>query len=297
MKGIFIEMENTIEKLKKPVDELFTRCYNLANTCIKYPKYRNVLTKNSVFKNKHKGERCFILGNGPSLNNINFSELSTEYIFTVNQLFKNPKFEELHTNYHIWSDPIFFDLFNEERMSKEYVNEFYKVNTFDNKPICFMPMQARKYIERFSIDKELNVNYIHTCLTFFDGIKRCGDFAKLVPSFSTVVINAIQLAIYMGFKEIYLLGCDCTGIVAKIEKEQGKTVNSYAYMMSERDVKLVDTDFEKAFKSWMKIFHQYKWVSRICNSQNIKLVNCTENSILNVIPYISLEKILGENRS
>lgn len=290
-------MENTIEKLKKPIDEIFIRCYNLANSCIKYPVYRKILTKNSLYKNKHKGERCFILGNGPSLNNINFSELSTEYIFTVNQLFKNPKFGELYTNYHIWSDPIFFDISSEERLDEEYVNEFYKVNTFDNKPICFVPIQAKKYIGRFGIDKELNINYIHTCLTFFDGIKRYSDYAKLVPSFSTVVINTIQLAIYMGFKEIYLLGCDCTAIVAMIEKEQGKKVNSYAYTLSERDVKLVDTDFEKAFKSWMNIFHQYKWVNRICNSQNIKLANCTENSILNVIPYISLEKILGENKS
>ena len=37
-----------------------------------------------------------------------------------------------------------------------------------------------------------------------------------IPSFTTVVQYCIIVAIYMGFNEIYLLGCDSTGIVATI---------------------------------------------------------------------------------
>ena len=285
-------MIDAIEHLKTFIDSIIINSYNFANSCFKYGKYKNLLSSNVEFKDKHKNERCFILGNGPSLNNVDFSNLKGEYIFTVNQLYKNIRYSELHSNYHIWTDPVFFNMSDKERLSNDYVKEFYKINTANHRPICFMPVQAQEYVDFLKLEKELDIHYLNTCLTFCDNINSSCDFTRLVPSFSTVVINTIQLAVYMGFKEIYLLGCDCTGIVGMIDKEQDKQIKSYAYKLSDRDIVLMDNDFEKAFEGWAKIFHQYKWIGKICKKKGIDLINCTENSILNVITYKSLKCIL-----
>ncbi len=41
----------------------------------------------SRFKNKYSGKRCFIVGNGPSLNKLDLKKLDGEYTFAVNGIF------------------------------------------------------------------------------------------------------------------------------------------------------------------------------------------------------------------
>ena len=43
--------------------------------------------KLKALKNKHKGKRCFVIGNGPSLNKMDLSLLKNEYTFGVNGVF------------------------------------------------------------------------------------------------------------------------------------------------------------------------------------------------------------------
>ncbi len=47
-------------------------------------KNKKLLNKNKKFKNIHKGNRCFILGNGLSLKQQDLTLLKNEYVFTVN---------------------------------------------------------------------------------------------------------------------------------------------------------------------------------------------------------------------
>ena len=83
--------------------------------------YKELLQRNIRYRDIHKGERCFILANGPSVNGLDFSLLKDEITFTVNQIVRNPQFEKLNANYHIWSDRIFFEIQdgNEEDMEEK----------------------------------------------------------------------------------------------------------------------------------------------------------------------------------
>lgn len=57
---------------------------------LRNPEYFEMAKENSAFRNIHNGERCFILGNGPSIKFVDFSQLENEYVFTVNQMPRNP---------------------------------------------------------------------------------------------------------------------------------------------------------------------------------------------------------------
>ena len=48
------------------------------------PELKTLISPNSSLKGIHQGQRCFIFGNGPSLNNVDFSLFENEYSFTVN---------------------------------------------------------------------------------------------------------------------------------------------------------------------------------------------------------------------
>ena len=45
--------------------------------------YRNLLQNNKKLKNKHKGQRCFVLCNGPSVAGQDLSPLKNEVVITV----------------------------------------------------------------------------------------------------------------------------------------------------------------------------------------------------------------------
>ena len=68
-----------------------------------YKKHK-ILRDNRKFKDIHKGKRCFIFGSGPSIQKLNFKMFANEYIFTVNQFPRFENFEDLKTNYHLFSD-------------------------------------------------------------------------------------------------------------------------------------------------------------------------------------------------
>lgn len=51
------------------------------------PAFHESMERLSAFKDKHRGERCFIIGNGPSLNKMDLSYLKDEITFGVNKIY------------------------------------------------------------------------------------------------------------------------------------------------------------------------------------------------------------------
>ena len=52
-----------------------------------YPQYRTSMRRLAALKDKHRGERCFIIGNGPSLRQTDLSLLENEVTFGLNRIY------------------------------------------------------------------------------------------------------------------------------------------------------------------------------------------------------------------
>lgn len=96
-----------------------------------------LIASNVKYKDIHKGERCFIIGNGPSLKKLDLSLLKDEYTITVNQSPRIENFKDLHTTYHLWVDERFFHLKQDNPNDMELLDVMRNVNTNDNKPTVF----------------------------------------------------------------------------------------------------------------------------------------------------------------
>ena len=81
------------------------------------------------------------------------------------------------------------------------------VNLKNEKPECFFPINQMGFVKKYGLDKELQVNYLSMQHIMVDSHFPT-DLSKPIPRSQTVVHTCIIAAIYMGFKEIYLLGCD-----------------------------------------------------------------------------------------
>ena len=65
-------------EVKEKIDELIYRVFNVFSDAILFlgRKNKNLIKDNSRFKDVHYGDRCFIVGTGPSINSLSDSFIS-----------------------------------------------------------------------------------------------------------------------------------------------------------------------------------------------------------------------------
>lgn len=271
---------------------------NTRISLVKRSRLRNVwgaLNANHELENIHKGKRCFVIGNAPSLNTQDLSVLKDEIVLTVNQISRNKQFKSLNTNYHFWADPGFFKE-NSKEGDKELLEVMMSVNTEGNRPICFFPLEVKEFVSKKKLDQVLNVRYFVPGHILFDQYKKI-DFSGMIPGMNTVVQYAIMLGIYMGCTEIYLLGCDCTGILSYIETKTDSGNFEYAYDISQAEAErmkamLGGVSCEQTFYGWAKIFEGYRLLGGYCKKRGIQLINLTNGGILDCLPRKKFENVV-----
>lgn len=266
-------------------------------------KYLEIATQvktNEQFKNKYCGERCFIIGNGPSLKTQDLTWLGSEYVFTCNQIMRNPIYPSLKSNFHFFADPTFFELKKESSADMEVLELMRRINTEGNSPVCFFATEGYGFSKEFELDKELDLHYFAHRLEFTDEYDSELQFERFVPNLHTVVHYAIAMAIYMGFKEIYLVGCDCTNVVTAVNTRlRDGNGAEYAYeisqnekdRMQQRNSKIM---MEDELKSFSEVFRAYRLFGEYCAKRGINLVNCTNGGLLDSLPRKKYEEVINQ---
>jgi Predicted nucleoside-diphosphate sugar epimerases len=166
------------------------------------------------FNNIHKGKRCFIIGNGPSLraNDLDHIAQSGDISFASNKIYSIYGQTDWRPDYYFVSDQHFMvQHWNEITEIKEnkflaYLNQYvtmdmlYKLMGHDN-----VYLFRSRYLQ-YDSDK----NSLLPVYDFFNESypSFSGDAAKFVFEGFTVTYLMIQWAAYMGFSEMFLLGVD-----------------------------------------------------------------------------------------
>ena len=133
------------------------------------------------FKGVHRGKRLFILASGPSLNTLDLSKLERRIVMGLNRSFLAVP----DAHYHCAMDRRLFDLYPEELKRTRYLFTI---------PGCPWGIPVKLLgTEGFSWDLE-----------------------KGIYSGYSIAYYALQLAVYMGFSEIFFLGLD-------LKLREGKT--------------------------------------------------------------------------
>lgn len=151
-----------------------------------HPWRRESIHKLAVLKDSHKGERCFLIGNGPSLRITDLSKLSGEFTFGFNRIFLAA--EELG---FVPSCLVSInDLVVEQSTAELQALKMPK----------FFAWRARRWL---AMDE--NMHFIYTSYTG-PGFSR--DVRWRVWEGATVTNVALQLAFHMGFSKVILIGVD-----------------------------------------------------------------------------------------
>lgn len=153
------------------------------------------------FKDIYKGKRIFVIGNGPSLSCEDLDTLykNGEICIGANKIYKLFSHTFWRPECLCFIDPIII------------AEALEQIDLFDGN-IFLADVYHRYSVDMRSLDK---VNIVHLGADIID------DYYPNKPGFSddltrgtytnfSVTYFALQIAVYMGAKEIYLLGCDHT---------------------------------------------------------------------------------------
>ncbi len=260
----------------------------------------STLKLNEKFRGIHQGDRCFIIGNGPSISRLNFEKLADEYTFTVNQFARFNGFEKLKTNFHLFGDERVFYLKDSDDLNIENLNYIKKLNESSSDIQFFLVYSSKKFIEKSECFKNAKVNYFSNVIDFYDGFNEGFDLTKSIPWFPTCIDYCIAIAMFMGFNEIYLLGCECTGFL-KVTSIDSKNATDYSYGYSvssnesdriKQQVKVYGVADE--LEMWVKILRYYDYFEKYSKLKHIKIVNCTDGGILESFERKSLDDVLRQ---
>ena len=146
-------------------------------------------------KDSHKGEKCFIIGNGPSLSADDLNRIQDSGIptFAMNRVFKFFPQTRWRPTYYISEDILIL---------KDTVSDVEQISA----KIKFIPVNLNWY-EGIDI-KGAQYFWMDYQSEMKDTFGLSLDCAHSVRCRGTVTTTCIQFAIYMGFTEIYLLGID-----------------------------------------------------------------------------------------
>ena len=151
-----------------------------------HPWRRSSLRMLKQYQDRHRGERCFIIGNGPSLLNTDLSHLQDEITFGLNRIYL--KFPELGftTSYYLCINSLVIE---------QSAADIQK-----------LPMP--KFISwrsRSLIQPTPDMAFLHTT---YSGPKFARDARQRLWEGGTVTYVALQLAYFMGFEQVILIGVD-----------------------------------------------------------------------------------------
>lgn len=251
------------------------------------------IKKNKKFHNCHTGKRCFILGNAPSLLDVDFSCLKNEIVFACNHIAFVEGYEKLNVNYYFAMDEAFFCMDNKVRTNNcEIAKTFSKIG--ENKGIeFFVPYNAMEFVKT-NLDKNLRINYIYRVVC--PKMKKSNvRLDKKCYPFQLTVQMMIGAAIYMGFDKIYLLGLEESAIIDLLNNRAEHSMRHAYNNELERKTLLgaiPPLSMVELLRNYEKVFSEYEKLAQYCKDNKIQLFNSTPYSLIDSIDHKNLDMIL-----
>lgn len=240
-----------------------------------FPKFYGKNEKNIKFlKNSANVKRCFIIAPGPSLTLEDIAKIKDEVTFGVNGIFKLFEKTTWRPNYYVLADPCTLPKYESE-------NPQYNLNECAKERI-FITDILTKYAEKYSFSKVISIPFI-----WWVRVGKGKKKLKYSPNLMfghydayTVTNFAINIADYMGFKEIYLLGVDCNYSGNKQYFDNSKnsdiTDGKSAKLMQEQQIS------------------GYNMVKKHTEKRDIKIYNATRGGELEVFKRVDLDSLVKE---
>lgn len=224
------------------------------------------------YKNSHKGESCFVLGSGPSLKAEDLDELYKNNIwcFAANKIFKIFEYTRWRPDYYVATDRRILKFYKDDIVSLPLKEKF----------IAYYSDKSQQEFYNSLIDQKAKIFEIVEN-TSEEGVNFSEDPSRFLVEGRTVIYAMMQIARYMGFTNMYLLGVDFD-YKDKTGYDKGANDHFCKDYIKEGEEVLITPEMEAK-----KTFSSAEKYSR---DNNFRIFNSTRGGKLEVFERIPFEK-------
>ena len=258
---------------------------------------KNSLKSNQKYKNIHKGETCYILGNGGSLKYFDLSVLSNLVTMGCTYSLVDKRLEESGLNYCVFPSAYLMSPLWKNRVTGKIqfnsLKPIFKKIIKDNKKTQFFISLTDKYS---FLRPPSNINFV-----YHFGNKNSNTY-DISGKFSIVTGGLdfmLGIAKYLGFSRVVLIGCDYLGfpsmdrhfysnnkpILGNYKDDYIKRISKVAKNL-ELDVLTIfpeginSPDFEsKSFTEYFGVDENYHNQSEIIDDSYLRLLKKADSKI------------------
>lgn len=260
--GVFIRLVSYISL--QMINIWYEITASLRKNKIGRSKYRELLD----LEDKYKGKRCFLICTGPSLTIEDLEKLKDEYTFGMNSLC-------------LWKEkssfrPKFFGCCDLGVYRKL---KYQIIDYCSNRTEIFV---SDRLARQDTVDKNWHIVPLNVAYHAYSRWFKENFWCKFRPNayvgvydMHSVTHFLIQIAVYMGFTEIYLLGADTNQVL-------GKKVHF-------QDYGVPDTTIGTARE---RNICGYEEIKKHMNEYGFKVYNATRGGMLEVFERVDLDEII-----
>jgi hypothetical protein len=275
------------EIMKKYTPDIFkTIVIHIYVRYLYYFKYKKILSENRKLKNKYQGKRCFLIGNGPSLNQMDLIKLRNEYTFVFNFFYLHKDFNKIKPKFYCLMEPL-------KNLTKYNVNInkfFPEINkAFKNIDVkMFFRVDIKRYIESNKLFLNKNIHYLLADRGILKTLIINDDISKYYSFADASINNAICIAVYLGFSEIYLVGCDYDIILCKdIKHFYENELSGGRSPLKNANNLILAKDLVEYLEAMEKIKNHFK-------KYNVKIFNAGIGGLTDTFPRVDYDSLFRQ---
>lgn len=233
------------------------------------PLWRDSLRRLIPFRERYGGQRCFILGNGPSLRSTDLTKLRNEFTFGLNRIY------------------LLFPQLGFPTSCLVSVNDLVLEQSYEEMRVLAIPKfvtwRARRWVRN-----DPQAIYLDTDFTGEEVFGQDAS-ARLFEGY-TVTYVALQLAFYMGFSEVILVGVDhnfiTPGPANQAIVSEGDDPNHFAPDYFGKGYKWQLPDLEGSERA-------YRMAKLAFETAGRTIVDATVGGKLAVFPKVAYDSLFG----
>lgn len=238
------------------------------------------------------GKPLVILGNGPSLRR-NLEEdmavLQGADTLAVNFFANSPEFLQVRPKYYVLADPHFFDKADTDPNVGRLISA---LNSIDFAMTLLIPAAARRKARLF-VNPLLRVETFN--FVAVEGFRwfedAMFDHRFGMPRPRNVLIPSIMIGIWLGYKQIYLLGADHSWLstLSVNDRNEVVSIQPHFYKEDDREQKRIRQEYvrhplHEVLESMTIAFRSYHRIQAYASAHGISIVNATPGSMIDAFP-------------
>lgn len=237
---------------------------------------RSLLERNAALKDRHRGERCFIIATGPSIKQQDLKRLRGEFCIAVSNAFVHPDYARIAPRYHCVAP------MHSPYTDADALRWFRDMENKVGNATVLLSGSDKHLVDRYRLFQSQPVHYLlqDPQQDMEAPAANLTDLSRPLAPSQTVTQTALSLAIYLGFRTVYLLGTDHSwplhiGTSVHFHDERERALGPEHWHV---------TDHATYFERFAMLLRKYKAIKAAAERAGCSIYNATPNSLLDVFP-------------